>query len=81
MLRKPRILFLFLSSVINKIKHEHSCQILYVFLVKVGVPTPCVANAECPSNAMCEEGLCTCNSGYTADSYLCTGRYCSASQE
>ena len=29
MLGKPRILSLFPNSVINSIKHEHSCQILY----------------------------------------------------
>ena len=31
MLDKPRILYLFPNSLINSIKHEHSCKILYLF--------------------------------------------------
>ena len=31
MLGKPRILSLFPTRLINSIKHEHSCKILYVF--------------------------------------------------
>ena len=35
MLRKPRISSLFLTRLINSIKHEHSCKILYVVLKSV----------------------------------------------
>ena len=35
MLGKPRILSLFPNSVINSIKHEHSCKILYVITSRV----------------------------------------------
>ena len=31
MLRKPHILPLFQTHLINSIKHEHSCKILYVY--------------------------------------------------
>ena len=31
MLGKPRILSLFPTRLINSIKHEHSCKILYIF--------------------------------------------------
>ena len=63
MLDKPLILSLFLTRLINSIKHEHSCKILYItFIFLEPRPITVVTHKEeCHATTLC---MASCKHGY-----------------